>query len=480
MNIREGDVVAGKYRIERVLGMGGMGMVVAARHVALDEPVAIKVLLPEMLEEQEAVARFLREARAAARIKSEHVARVSDVGELESGAPYMVMEYLDGQDLAAVLKARGPLPIEEAVDYVVQTCEAIAGAHALGIVHRDLKPSNLMLITKTDGSPCIKVLDFGISKFLSKDASMAMTRTAAILGSPLYMSPEQMTSARDVDGRADVWSIGTILYELLTGSPPFTASSLPGLAMLIATTPHRPMRDLRPEIPAGLDAVIVGCLAKQRDERFASVAELAAALAPFAPEHAAISIRSSARILGASEPPKARSMSVRPPEVAPLSTAPVVRSKSDVRELKVADTVVRARGGHAEKPRRTLWLALGGTVLAGIVALGTFALSERRNARTAAEPSEMASQVVIVPVASMPVSDEARNPRLDDTAVPATTKTDESSAPATAPVSPAASKPPVRSATPSKPTSATKTKPSRAPAISKPPAKQPESAYEHM
>src|SRR4051812_29611172 len=209
--VREGDVLAGKYRVDKILGAGGMGVVVAAHHVQLDERVAIKFLLPEALGNAEAVARFAREARAAVKIKSEHVARVIDVGTLETGAPYMVMEYLEGGDLSQVLASRGPLPVEEAVEYVLQACEAIAHAHALGIVHRDLKPANLFLIRRPDGTNAIKVLDFGISKVMpgkSASSDNAMTRTRTVMGSPLYMSPEQMASTRDVDGRTDLWALG--------------------------------------------------------------------------------------------------------------------------------------------------------------------------------------------------------------------------------------------------------------------------------
>src|SRR6202167_5914469 len=188
--VREGDILAGKYRVERVLGIGGMGVVVAAHHIQLDEKVALKFLLPDALHNSDAVARFAREARAAVKIKSEHVARVSDVGTLPNGAPYMVMEYLDGVDLAAWLHERGTLPIEQAVDFVLQACEAIAEAHALGIVHRDLKPANLFCIRRADGNLSIKVLDFGISKVTTPGApahGVDMTRTNALVGSPLYM-----------------------------------------------------------------------------------------------------------------------------------------------------------------------------------------------------------------------------------------------------------------------------------------------------
>src|SRR6266511_1188050 len=221
--VHEGEILAEQYRVERVQGVGGMGVVVVATHLQLEERVAIKVLVKEALGNAEAVARFAREARAAVKIKSEHVARVIDVGTLETGAPYMVMEYLEGGDLSQVLQSRGALPVEDAVEYVLQTCEAIAHAHVLGIVHRDLKPANLFLIRRPDGTAAIKVLDFGISKVMPAKGSSsdnAMTRTRAVMGSPLYMSPEQMTSTRDVDGRTDIWALGVILYELLSGQPP--------------------------------------------------------------------------------------------------------------------------------------------------------------------------------------------------------------------------------------------------------------------
>src|SRR3984885_7032800 len=192
-----------------------MGIVVAARHVQLDEKVALKFLRPEALADADAVERFAREARAAVKIKSEHVARVIDVGTLPNGAPYMVMEHLDGEDMAAWIKERGALPVEQALDFVLQACVAVADAHALGIVHRDLKPANLFCIRRSDGQLSIKVLDFGISKMtdLTGSGQGSMTRTSALMGSPLYMSPEQMRSSKDVDAKTDIWALGVILFE---------------------------------------------------------------------------------------------------------------------------------------------------------------------------------------------------------------------------------------------------------------------------
>jgi len=219
--VRPGEILAGKYRVERVLGWGGMGVVVAAHHLELDQRVALKFLSPQALASAEIVARFAREARAAVRIKSEHVARVTDVGQLDNGSPFMVMEYLDGVDLSGWLAQKGPLPAEQAVDFVLQACEALAEAHALGIVHRDLKPANLFCIRRADGNLSIKVLDFGISKVTAPGASSSspdMTGTTVIVGSPFYMSPEQMFSSRGVDARTDIWSLGVVLFELLTGA----------------------------------------------------------------------------------------------------------------------------------------------------------------------------------------------------------------------------------------------------------------------
>ena len=291
--VREGDVVAGKYRIEKILGAGGMGVVVAAHHLWLDQRVAIKFLLPDALGSAEAVSRFAREARAAVKIKSEHVARVTDVGSLENGVPYMVMEYLDGRDLSAWLEQRGALPIEQAVEFVLQACEAIAEAHGLGIVHRDLKPANLFCIRRTDGVLSVKVLDFGISKLtgsLVSGSGMGMTRTTAVMGSPRYMSPEQLQSSRDVNTRTDIWSLGAIIYELLARQVPFDGETLPELCIKIVNQPTPQIRSVRPDVPAGLEQIISKCLEKDRTKRYSNVADLAVALAPYAPNRARSSV----------------------------------------------------------------------------------------------------------------------------------------------------------------------------------------------
>ncbi len=302
LQVKAGEVLAGKYRIERVLGQGGMGVVVQATHIHLDERVAIKFLLPQALQSPEAVARFAREARAAVKIKSEHVARVTDVGTLETGCPYMVMEYLHGRDLAQLVQDQGPLTIEHAVDFVLQASEAIAEAHSLGIVHRDLKPSNLFLIHRADGSPCVKVLDFGISKTTGMKGSgpdLGMTRTTAVMGSPLYMSPEQMASSRNVDQRTDIWALGAILFELLTGQVPFQADTMPQLCAMVLQEPAPALRGRLPMAPEGLESAILRCLEKVPTRRFNNVAELANAIAPFAPRWGRVSVERISRILTA-------------------------------------------------------------------------------------------------------------------------------------------------------------------------------------
>jgi serine/threonine protein kinase len=303
--VREGEILAGKYRVDKVLGVGGMGVVVAARHVDLDNKVAIKFLLPSLLANPEAVTRFAREARAAVKITCENVARIFDVDTLENGAPYMVMEFLEGGDLAEWLRQKGPLPFDQAVEFVLQACVAVADAHSLGIVHRDLKPANLFCIRRSDGQFLIKVLDFGISKLLdvgqaSDAAGMSVTETSTVIGSPLYMSPEQMQSAKNVDARTDLWALGVILFQLVTGAVPFLGESFGEVAIKIATQATPSLRAYRPDAPPGLDVVIGRCLAKDRDRRYANVAELALALLPFSPKRAAASVeRISGIIQGA-------------------------------------------------------------------------------------------------------------------------------------------------------------------------------------
>jgi serine/threonine-protein kinase len=279
-----------------------MGVVVEAYHLELAHRVAIKLLKSDAAKRPSTLERFLQEARASVRLQGQHVARVTDVGRLEDGRPYIVMEYLHGRDLAQWLQERGPMPVQQAVDLVLQACEAIAEAHSLGIVHRDLKPANLFLTSAPDGTLLVKVLDFGISKLMDPAAlgfpDAQLTATSDVMGSPLYMSPEQVMSSKSVDGRSDIWSLGVILFEAITGTAPFGADTVPELFVRIATADPRRLHEARPDVPMPLSDVVAQCLAKDRSGRFPSVAKLAQALAPFGSPAAARSVDSIVRMLG--------------------------------------------------------------------------------------------------------------------------------------------------------------------------------------
>jgi serine/threonine protein kinase len=281
-SVRPGDVLAGKYRVERVLGAGAMGVVVSAQHVELGELRAVKLLRGSLLSEPVLVERFLREARAVVRLKSEHVAHVYDVGRQESGAPFIVLEHLEGADLAKKLQREGPMPLDELAGVLLQVCEALSEAHSLGIVHRDLKPANLFL-AEGRGGRTVKVLDFGISKLVADESSEGgheLTDTSVIVGSPSFMAPEQVRSSRTVDHRADIWSLGVIFYQLATGELPFRAPEKLELLLKIIQDVPRPPSELRGDLPPEVDRIVLRCLEKRPDRRYASVGELAADLAP--------------------------------------------------------------------------------------------------------------------------------------------------------------------------------------------------------
>lgn len=333
-----GSIVADKYRVERCVGRGGMGLVLEAIHLQLEQTVALKVLLPEVAALQGAASRFLREARAAARLQSEHVARVLDVGALVDGTPFIVMEHLTGTDLHRVSRARGPLPVQEVVGWVLQVCSALAEAHALGIVHRDLKPSNIFLANRRDGSQLVKLLDFGIAKAPAAWAEGDLTQSG-VLGSPSYMSPEQLRDTSTVDHRTDIWSLGIILHELLTLRYPFEATSPIALGALVATAEPSLLRAHRADLPAELEAVVQRCLQKEPSARFATVAALAEALAPLASERAAISV---ARIASMSDAANA-TIAFTPPASSPMSSP--ASSPASLRSLEDVPPSSRARSG---------------------------------------------------------------------------------------------------------------------------------------
>lgn len=275
--VNEGDILDGKYRIDKILGQGGMGMVVAATNTRLNQKVAIKFLLPEALEHPDIVARFGREGEVAAKLQGQHVVRIIDVHEMPDGRPYIVMEHLSGEDLEHVLDRLGCLPPDEAVSYMLQACEALAEAHSKGIIHRDLKPANLFLAKQPDRRSIVKILDFGISK-VTGDAQN-LTRTATAMGTPFYMSPEQLMNAKDVDARSDIWALGVIFFELLTGMRPFEGSSMPEIVAHILRNERPTMRELRGSLPDICDDIATKCLQNDRNMRYASVEELAQAIA---------------------------------------------------------------------------------------------------------------------------------------------------------------------------------------------------------
>ncbi|HXX69716.1 MAG TPA: protein kinase [Polyangiaceae bacterium] len=363
--VAPGDVIGGKFVVERVLGVGGMGIVVAARHMQLGQTVAIKFLRRNAAASSESVNRFLREARAAVGLQSAHVVRIMDVGTLEDGLPYMVMEHLSGTDLAHVVEVRRTLPLQEAVDYLLQAMEAIAEAHAIGIVHRDLKPSNLFLTVRPDGTPLVKVLDFGISKAIDDGSQQAsLTSTAMVMGSPLYMSPEQVRSTKNVDMRTDVWALGVILYELLAGGPPFEADTITGLCAKIVADPPVPLRTRRPDLPAALEAIVVRCLDKDAKKRPQSVAALATALRPFASADGKSAVERVARIgAGSRSSQKSIAQTSQPPKGGAISGG--VEHASGY-----AETVPSQQVAAIPLRRRGVVIGMMGLVIAVVAVMG--------------------------------------------------------------------------------------------------------------
>jgi serine/threonine protein kinase len=395
--VQPGDVLAEKYVVERVLGAGTMGVVVAAKHIQLGEKVALKFLRKEIAERSDVVARFLREAKTGARIKGEHTARIIDVGTMAGGLPYMVMEFLEGRDLHELIAERGPLPIEEAIEYVVQACVALAEAHAAGIVHRDLKPSNLFLTQRPDGSPLIKVLDFGISKIAppigvpgeigSAEERMDLTRTDDVIGSPMYMSPEHARSARSVDSRTDIWSLGVILHQLLAGEPPFGGESVAELLSAILVSPPKPFA--RSDVPPALEGVILRCLEKDVTRRMPTVADLARALAPWARDDTRVLI---ARAAGTSSVPPAPPI----PSSIPAGPADPEPGRSTVSQEQAPSNAVAGGAGTTMgwqpqgggRPKRSR-LMLASVLVVGIGGLASLfiGLSHRSAPQAAASES---------------------------------------------------------------------------------------------
>lgn len=377
-----GTVLFDKYRVEQLIGQGGMASVYAATHLHLDERVAIKTLLPEMSQNATVVQRFVREARAAVRLKGEHVTRVLDVGMLPSGAPYMVMELLAGVDLAQLLKERGHLPASEAVDCVLQVCEALAEAHNGGIVHRDIKPSNLFITRRPDGSELVKVLDFGISKVTFEQEVSNLTKES-VIGTPSYMSPEQLRGSSSVDARTDIWSLGVVLYRILSGTRPFKADSVSALAIQAATEPTPPLVG---SFPPGIEAVVYRCLEKDVTRRFQSVAELAYALAPYAGNSRAAALVTE------------RTQNIlrwTPAPVAPLS------SIAPVEPTTLGSSAGALDGVTPSKSRRSSWMLVAGAALGVITAIAV-SVSGPNSPRPASGTAESIESVPAAPTVIMP------------------------------------------------------------------------------
>jgi serine/threonine-protein kinase len=347
--VTAGTTIGGRFRIDHLLGAGGMGIVVAATHLELGHRVAIKLLQDEVAASPMAVERFLREARAVVQLRTEHVCRVMDVGRLETGAPYIVMELLEGSDLGRVV-AKQPLPVATAVEYVLQAAVALAEAHAAGIVHRDLKPANLFVTRRPDGSSLIKVLDFGIAKALTETGAL-LTHSHSVLGSPGYISPEQLHSARDVDVRTDIWALGVTLYQLITARLPFYRENATEMAVRIATDEPDPI-----DVAPALRAAVLRCLEKEPAQRYPDVAALAAELVPFGGPSApalAASVREVVR------------RSIASPVLAPVSAMAV--TAADSRDVAAGSAPRASAAGAPTVPdrRRRWWLVVPLLAIAG-------------------------------------------------------------------------------------------------------------------
>lgn len=395
-----GEIIADKYEVIDLIGVGGVGFVVAANHIELGEKVALKFLRPEMLIREDIVARFAQEALAAVRIKNEHVARVFDVGTLPNGHPFIVMEFLEGRDLYEIVQQDGPQPVKTAIDYVLQACEALADAHSRGIVHRDVKPENLFLIQRSEGIELIKVLDFGISKLALTGSAIRskvpLVRTMLPMGSPVYMSPEQIRASKDIDLRTDIWSMGCVLHELLTGNPAFDAPSLTQLSATILEEHPPKISEVRAVVPREIDAIVAKCLEKSPEKRYQNMAELALALYPYGPRRSRLSAERCCKLLKVegSSHSEFELPSARPPgwETLPSGAYPAIRDPSRSTAANGIPSEDRETLIVQMKPnRKGLMLGLGAGVLAILLAVAAVVTQSKDGAEKASAKQATAS-----------------------------------------------------------------------------------------
>ena len=357
---RIGQVLSDRYSLVRKIGEGGMGDVYEARHRLLDKRVAVKLLHSSFASRTEVLERFHREALAASRIAHANIVEVSDFGRAADGCPYMVLEFLEGHDLARELDRPEPIQLGRIVRIARQICAALAAAHASGIVHRDLKPENDFLCRDRVAPDFVKLLDFGISKFQGEIAGpYPMTVTGTALGTPYFMAPEQVEGRRDVDGRVDIWALGVILYLALTKVFPFDADSYPLLFVRICTADPVPIDSFRPDLPPEFSAIVGRILEKNPARRFRTCSELHAALAPFVDhdyeprlrteadlgirrslQPGALAIARAGTVLEANRKDKNSRVSSQPPAPPSPETQRMVTAKLDIPSIAPAPIAI--------------------------------------------------------------------------------------------------------------------------------------------
>jgi serine/threonine-protein kinase len=476
--IQVGSVINGKYRIDGVLGEGGVGVVFMAHHLELDERVAIKFLKAESLRDSGIVARFAREAKAALAIKSEHVARIMDVGTMQdTGAPFIVMEYLEGSDVNSALKARGTFSVPDVAEYVLHACEALAIAHSKGIVHRDIKPENLFLTSTRHSMNVVKVLDFGVSKAALTGSmfrgEIPLVETSQLMGTPLYMSPEQVRASSNVDARSDIWSLGLVIYEMLTGQAAFDAKSLNELCAAILERDIPPVRDIRPDVPEGMALAIQRCVQRDPAARYQNVGALANALLPFAPKRARIYAERAVAALreaGMADPELTVHSTIPPPTDEALEVAANItqRVRAGSSPVIVADAAPASTLAPHTSGRLVTLFALVAVVAVAISVVAVFLALHRSPADTAAIAPPAVAPVAAAPPPTLPPTSVAASAGAATPDPPPQPSAAQAAANATA----VAASPPAAPATP--PTRASSR--ARAPESDKPAASAPAAA----